>query len=76
MSGVTDILSTMVGRPVIDRTGFAGRFNIHVEWTQEAHSGTRVFFKTLEERLGLQFTSDHGPVEFLILDQVEELHAK
>jgi uncharacterized protein (TIGR03435 family) len=68
MAGFTDLLSTVMRRPVIDKTGFAGRFDLHLEWSKEGFSGTRA---ALEEGLGLQFTESTGDVEFLVIDQVE-----
>jgi uncharacterized protein (TIGR03435 family) len=76
MARLADALSMRMRGPVIDKTGFTGRFDIDVEWTQERVSGLRSFPTAMAERLGLQLTPTTGPVEFLILDQVEELHAK
>jgi uncharacterized protein (TIGR03435 family) len=69
MAGLTDFLSTMMGGPVIDKTGFTGKFSLDLEWSQGGFSGARA---VLEERLGLQFTKGTGEVEFLVIDQVEK----
>jgi uncharacterized protein (TIGR03435 family) len=69
MAGLTGFLSTLMGGPVIDKTGFTGRFSLDLEWNEGGFSGARA---ALEERLGLQFTADTGKVEFLVIDQVEK----
>jgi uncharacterized protein (TIGR03435 family) len=75
MAQVADTLSMMMRGPVIDKTGFTGRFDVDLEWTGDRVSQFGSFATAIAERLGLQLTPTTGPVEFLILDQVEEPHA-
>jgi uncharacterized protein (TIGR03435 family) len=75
MAHVADTLSSMMMRaPVIDKTGFTGRFDVDLEWTQDRVS-LGSFATAIAERLGLQLTPTTGPIDFLILDQVEDLNA-
>ena len=78
-------LSGYRGRFVIDKTGLAGRFNIHLE--EEISAETRQRFdpnadlfdpstapplpEALEKQLGLKLESAKGPVELLIIDSIE-----
>lgn len=72
------------GRPVIDRTGLKGAFDIHLEWEPDAPNtstpgdgaasdpspNTSAIIAT-REQLGLRLDPGKGPSEFLIIDQVE-----
>jgi len=39
MPQLADALSNMLGRPVIDRTGYSGTFDLHLEFTFEGMAG-------------------------------------
>ncbi len=76
-------------RPVIDKTGLAGTFDVHLRWTREpdpaavGSPGDTVtpapspepsapsIFDAMEEQLGLKLESGRGPVEYLVVDHVE-----
>ena len=69
-------------RPVIDRTGLAGLYDFTIEWAPEtttapsapfeqAGTGT-TYLEALKEQLGLKLESTTGPIEGLIVDQIEE----
>jgi uncharacterized protein (TIGR03435 family) len=67
-------------RPVIDRTGLTGAFNIHLELPTDMPAspdggasdppGTSAI-TAMREQLGLQLASGKGPREFLVIDRVE-----
>jgi uncharacterized protein (TIGR03435 family) len=76
MAGVVDILSTMMRAPLIDETGLKGRFDIGMEWSRQDPRDTRTLSAAMEERLGLTLTPATRPIDFLILDQVEDLDAQ
>lgn len=85
------MLQGQVDRPVIDKTGLTGRFDIHLEFTRDASSGPVTLngvvtpgepapfadgagpsiFTAIQEQLGLKLSPDKGPVEVLVIDQVE-----
>jgi uncharacterized protein (TIGR03435 family) len=76
-----NLLSTIVGRPVIDLTGTAGLFDVSLHWTLEAtqpdllprtDSNALTIFNALEDQLGLKLNPQKGPVEFVIIDSVEK----
>ena len=70
------VLSNMAGRPVVDKTGLTGRYDIHLEQPKAlATDGTEEFrtsiFTTVQEQLGLRMESAKEPVEVLVIDRVE-----
>jgi uncharacterized protein (TIGR03435 family) len=80
--GLTNELSDILGRTVIDKTGLTGIFDIHLEWTPDsvtvAPSGPGEIdtagppiLAALEEQLGLKVVADKGPVRVLAIDRVE-----
>ena len=71
-----------MGRPVLNRTGLAGDYDLHVEFAPEAPApkpGEAVaseptgpsFMMALQEQLGLKLGTTKGPVEFLVIDRIE-----
>ena len=60
-------------RPVFDKTGIAGAFDftLHYVREQDASSGPSLF-TAIKETMGLKLESAKGPVEILIVDQIEK----
>ena len=62
-------------RPVVDKTGLAGSYNIDLTWTPDDQQGTAdggpTLFTALEEQLGLKLVPSKGPVETFAVDHVE-----
>ena len=81
-----EFLSVRLGRPVLDRTGLSGTFDIKVDWapdpvTQPSPSGKETppdpaagpsVFTALQQQLGLKLEAAKGPVEILVVDHAEE----
>jgi len=70
-------LSSRVGRPVIDHTGFDAVFEFELSWlpvetsaVASANDGPSLF-TALQEQLGLKLEPSRGPVEVLVIDSVE-----
>jgi uncharacterized protein (TIGR03435 family) len=68
-------------RPVIDRTGIAGLFDIHLEFnglensaglSGDADNAAPSVFTAVQEQLGLKLSPEKGPVEVLVIDHVEK----
>jgi uncharacterized protein (TIGR03435 family) len=67
-------------RPILDRTGLTGTFDVHLEWTADPPSGIAdtdassgpSIFTALREQLGLKLQPAKGPVEVLVIDHVEK----
>ncbi len=85
LSQLADILSSSTDRPVIDRTGLEGNFDLDLEWTSalrtqsaaaaganepQADDGPSIF-TALQEQLGLKLESTRGPVDILVVDHAE-----
>jgi uncharacterized protein (TIGR03435 family) len=65
----------LLGRPVLDRTGLVGLFDIRLEWTPDelaagATDGPSIF-SAVREQLGLELKSVRGPVNVLVIDGVD-----
>jgi len=77
--------NSLLGRNVIDATGLAGTFDIHLTWTIDpltAPAGPDTaplpdltgpsILTALQEQLGLKLESAKGPVEVLVIDHIEK----
>jgi uncharacterized protein (TIGR03435 family) len=75
----------VVNRAIIDRTGLIGAYDFELSWTpdnlQPASPGgagaanpndAPSIFTALQEQLGLKLEPQRGPVEFLVIDSVEQ----
>jgi len=72
-----------VDRPILDKTGLAGRYDFVIEWTPEIKGplppGSTfqpdptgpTFLEALKEQLGLKLESQTGPVDVILVDHVE-----
>jgi len=58
----------MADRPVLDKTGLDGFFDITLDWAEAGPS----LFTALEEQLGLKLEPRKTPIEFLVIDNVEK----
>ena len=74
-------LAAQLDHPVIDNTGLAGLFDVHLEFAPNpgnsasplpaADSDAPSIFTAVGEQLGLKLASARGPVEVLVIDRVE-----
>ena len=73
-------LSAAVSRPVLDKTGLMGQFDVKIEWTTLTTSqpnqaaqltdSTSVFV-AVDEQLGLRLVAAQAPVEVLVIDSID-----
>lgn len=78
---LTQEASSELGRVVLDRTGIAGRYDITLRWTPDADSNPPTdsspidagpsLFTAIQEQLGLKLEPSKGPVQVLVIDNVE-----
>ena len=72
-----EFLSDEAGRPVVDRTGLSGSYELTLDWTPDDSPTTNdsaagpSLFTALQEQLGLKLDSTKGPVEMLVIDRAE-----
>jgi len=75
MTSLASLLTDVVHRTVIDKTGLTGKYDISLKWSQydgtdqPADSGPSIF-TALQEQLGLKLKSAKGPVETLVVDHI------
>ena len=81
MTILTQALTQMVGRPVIDRTGLTGYYDYTLTWMPEPGIGppgppvdpdAPSVFTAVQEQLGLKLESGRGPVEVVVIDRLEK----
>ncbi len=81
-------LRLVIDRPVIDKTGITGRFDIRLEFLREGTGleaiqlsgpspasdprGVPSIFTAIQEQLGLKLESGRGPVDMLVIDHIEK----
>jgi len=68
-------LSRVSGRPVLNRTGLTGSYNIEIEWADEDDdaddSDVPQLFAALPAQLGLKLETRRAPVEVVVIDHIE-----
>ena len=80
---LADSLPTQTGlvtlpRPLIDKTGLEGRYNLMLAWTPEDTSEVNnretggTFLAALKDQLGLRLKPETAPVQILVIDRVEQ----
>jgi uncharacterized protein (TIGR03435 family) len=77
IESLTYSLSNEVGHVVIDKTGLGEKkFDIDLNWTPDEQQGTPeagpTLFAALEEQLGLKLVASKGPVETVVIEQMEK----
>jgi len=84
---LTTVLATSLGRPVIDRTGLTGSYDLSLQWddapvrdggllgagaTAAIPGNDRgSIFTALPDQIGLRLDSQRAPVEVLVVDGIE-----
>jgi uncharacterized protein (TIGR03435 family) len=84
MGGFANQLSDRIGRPVVDRTGLDGYFDLDLEFAPQTRldigdpaSADRPadtapsLYTALQEQLGLKLESQKSPVDVLVIDSAE-----
>ncbi len=83
LARLAEVLSVVLARKVIDRTGRAERFNVSLRWAPDEHQAlplndaivlppdTPSIFTALREQLGLKLEPGKAPVELLVIDHAE-----
>ena len=81
--GLINILSSLLGGPVLDNTGLKGLYNFTLEFEDprfmRARDGTQPpsndsrpdLFAAVQEQLGLKLEAKKGPVEIVVIDHIE-----
>jgi bla regulator protein BlaR1 len=67
--GLADVLSSQVGRPIIDKTGLTGIYSISFHWATASASAESIA-ADLQQQLGLSLAPQEGPVETSVVDSI------
>ena len=73
MADLVKQLSVTAGRPVVDRTGLAGRYTFTLDWfpanrIAPPELDAPTMFDAVQNQLGLKLESTTGPRERLVID--------
>jgi len=85
MGDFTSLLQrALLDRPVVDRTGLAGRYDFELDWAPDetqfggevpvasADAQAQPFFTAIEQQLGLHLEATRGMVDALVIDSAEQ----
>jgi uncharacterized protein (TIGR03435 family) len=68
MAGLTDKLSRLADRPVVDKTNLAGNYEFRLEWDPDLS-----LYTAIQEQLGLKLEAQKEPMEVIVIDQIAKL---
>jgi uncharacterized protein (TIGR03435 family) len=86
ISRLTQLLSSALGKPVVNQTGLTGHYNLSLQWNDapvtdggviglDAHAAAdpnrESIFSAIQDQLGLQLVSQRAPVEMIVIDKIE-----
>lgn len=73
MARLAEELSRVSGRPVVDRTGMTGHYDIEFEWAadDDDDEDTPKLFTAIREQLGLQLEPQKAQVEVVVIDRMD-----
>ena len=75
IASLTGILSSSLGRPVLDKTGLSGSYYFGVlKWAGDESVGSSLPspFALMREEFGLELKAESGPVSVLVIDHAEK----
>ena len=73
LAGLATMLAIPAGKPVVDRTGVEGLYEIKLSFAPDgvAESSLPSLFTAVEQQMGLKLVPQKVPVEVLVIDHVE-----
>lgn len=73
ISALVVILTGASGRPVLDRTGLPGGYDIDLKWTASPQPDADAvsIFTAVQEQLGLKLENGTAPLDVLVIDRIE-----
>ena len=79
MDRLAYFVSSQVQRKVVDKTGLMGIYDVALEWSRDEPTGSMDaaekapgFFTALQEQLGLKLEPGKGPIDTIVVDQIEK----
>jgi uncharacterized protein (TIGR03435 family) len=71
MTDLTRGLADSLGEPVIDQTGVSTLFDAVLPFNSTGTARVETLTQSLADRLGLKFKKGTGPVEVMVLENIE-----
>ena len=74
LQSLTGQLGDLLDRPVIDKTGLTGLYDVHLEWASDQldDAASPSIFMAVQEQLGLKLDGGRGPVEYMVIDSADK----
>ena len=75
MASLTNLLSSLLGRPVVNETGLAGSYDfdlVYAPAAATADSDALPLLDAVQSDIGLKLVARKGPLELVVVDHVEE----
>jgi uncharacterized protein (TIGR03435 family) len=85
MAALASRLTDILGRPVVDKTGFTGTFDLHLRFAFDGFgnptpsaveatdpSGLPSIFNVVRDQLGLKLESAKGMLDVQVIDSVDK----
>jgi uncharacterized protein (TIGR03435 family) len=74
MERIASMLSLRAGKPIIDRTGLSGNYDVTLSYAKvdDPNSDLPDFFTALQNQLGLKLVPAKVPVQILVIDHVDK----
>lgn len=63
-------LSHLLDKPVVDKTGLKGRYNLNVRWTPSDDQAAGIS-TALEDQLGLRLQASQAPIDSIVIERVD-----
>lgn len=73
MEGLATRLSREVDRPIVDRTGLKGEYDVVLRWPVTVSEPGNDIFAAFESQLGLKLEPKKGALEVLVVDHAEKV---
>jgi uncharacterized protein (TIGR03435 family) len=70
MAGLTDKLSRLADRPVVDKTNLTGSYAFQLDWEPDPGQS---LYTAIQEQLGLKLEAQKEPMEVVVIDQISKL---
>src|SRR6185312_6821808 len=67
MAGLTDKLSRLADRPVVDKTNLTGSYEFQLNWGADPEPS---LYTAIQEQLGLKLEVQKQPMEVIVIDQI------
>jgi len=71
IAAIIDNLSEIAGRPVVDRTGLDGTYDIEVQWAPTPDADGVSIFTAVQEQLGLRLEPSTAPLDVVVIESAE-----